>query len=311
MATTTSTGMLSTFGGFITCRNSQIQTRVACASPVSCCSRLQERKGFTTTATATTTKAVTRPRLGAQQSCSLMCPSNYWLLATMLIILTTCYLPNTAASPRRALGRHLILPHRHHVHLRSAGMEHGKEKVGFSCKHNMDVTVETLKHAEQVSNTTCRSIEELLMDWLDKEMKMTLQTAEERYSWHSLPIDYALMNESSSHSYNGSDTMKPEDELKNILSSLTKINLLLTRIIKELPLKSNRDIFNIFKEKLEHNITVAESMLGCKWIDVLPEPLTGGFPLAEYCIVRDAIRLLKVISVKYRVMHDRKSRANS
>lgn len=56
----------------------------------------------------------------------------------MLLILCASY---SSALPRRALGRHLILPHRHHVHLRSAGQEHKPDEHSLKYKKKLNCTM--------------------------------------------------------------------------------------------------------------------------------------------------------------------------
>lgn len=98
---------------------------------------------------------------------SIAASGNYWVLGALLIILTASCLPSAIASPRRMVGRHLILPHRHHVHLRSAGQEHHPPPNRFmNCMVGMNVTEASTAHAIIVSEETRNATIDLLESWV-------------------------------------------------------------------------------------------------------------------------------------------------
>ncbi|XP_062140343.1 uncharacterized protein LOC133848703 [Drosophila sulfurigaster albostrigata] len=177
MTTTTATE-LSARGGFTARHNSRIQARKdhklskrsnpdssvrleatsASVSATATASTTSDQRLSHETPTATATATTTCcTRVNAQQIIySPLFTSHYLVLAVILLVATASFPANTNASPIRLSGRHLILKHRHHVHLRAAVNTPAPTKI--DCR----MLSEQLINVTKLANETKNEIEELL-----------------------------------------------------------------------------------------------------------------------------------------------------
>ncbi|XP_064555833.1 uncharacterized protein LOC135440535 [Drosophila montana] len=212
------------------------------------------------------------------------------------------------------VGRHLILPHRHHVHLRSAEQEHHlPPKESVNCTVKMNVTEATTAHAINVSETTRDATIALLKNWLKLKGFNSTEEAQRQYILHDLDLEYPLKEAANNSEYDGEDSGSAEEELFKILDSLTKLSQLMNHNNKSLLKDWYECYFKHFEDKLEHNMFVAAHMMGrenctMETTNKVPDH-NEKHPLLEFAIVHEMTRLLNVLEKKYRVMHRRVTEA--
>ncbi|XP_030244108.1 uncharacterized protein LOC115564208 [Drosophila navojoa] len=275
--------------------------------PESLSERLQEpieQATSTTTDTATATAtAFVCPRLCAQQSCSLLsCGSYFGVL--LLLILCASY---SSALPRRALGRHLILPHRHHVHLRSAGQEHKSMDNFLEYKKKLNCTLNranysasNLKHALDVVIGTRASTIDLLTAYFNA----TEEELARCYHLHHLTLEYPLKDEVNNSQYDGRSNRSLEEDVLAIYHSLDRIRWVLVNVTNSLDTKDRNNYFQYIVEKAEHNIENVEALLNCtgEGVGHIRFDPFQKHPHPEYGIVNEFVKLLHVLEVKYSYM---------
>ncbi|XP_017870016.1 PREDICTED: uncharacterized protein LOC108618495 [Drosophila arizonae] len=308
-----STTMLSKCGGFVTRRNNQMlakteQSSLQPSRPEPQSERLQGPNATTTTTTTTTAAATATafvcPRLCAQQSYSLLsCGSYFGVL--LLLILCASY---SSALPRRALGRHLILPHRHHVHLRSAGQEHKPDEHSLRYKKKLNCTMNmanynaiNLRYARDVVIGTRAST----IDLMTACFKETEEELAQRYRLHSLHLEYPLKKAVNNSQYNGQseENKSLEEDVLDIYHSLVKIRRVLANETKAIDAKWRNNYFVFIEEKVEHNIANVEALLSCtaEGEGHIPDPFHN-HPCRMYGIVNEFVKLLHVLEIKYSLM---------
>ncbi|KAM8719396.1 hypothetical protein ACLKA7_012019 [Drosophila subpalustris] len=324
----TTTTVLSACGGFTARRNIHIQARnvlksAAISSPASCgqqydtaaAAAAAAATATNTTAAVTTTTITLCSRLNVSQIYSSM-STNYWVLAALLLIVASSFPANTNALPRRMHGRHLILPHHHHVHLRSAGQEHHPPqhlvKASNCTNPNMSVTQEQISKAIQVSEQTRHVILELLEKWLRIHMNLSDEpAAAARYALHFLQLEHPLKDEANNTDYDGTDTQSPDIELPKIYASLSIVHHLMEIVCQNLTRNVYDNYFKFIVEKINHNKHVAFSMLNLpESCDVVPDySYNKEHDLLEYAVVKESLKILHVIEKKYKVMLENLSQA--
>ncbi|XP_034484816.1 uncharacterized protein LOC117789782 isoform X2 [Drosophila innubila] len=203
-------------------------------------------------------------------------------------------------------GRHLILPHHHHVHLRSAGQEHHSSVANPNCSiEKMSVTQSQISIAIEVSNQTRHAIFELLEKWLLKHHKLAnASEAATLYALHNLNLEYPLSVEANNTDYDGQDTQSPREELPRIYKSLNIVHHLMQIINKNLTKEVYDNFFKFFTEKINHNRSVVSEMIDIPE-NCWSEPkytYNKTHDLLEYAVVNESMKLLKVIEKKYRFM---------
>ncbi|XP_002026833.2 uncharacterized protein LOC6601758 [Drosophila persimilis] len=250
-----------------------------------------------------------------------------WLLGVLLLLTVAASWPTgTSAAPRRLSGRHLILPHRHHVHQRSAdrqSLEHRKNITIVTpeptstllCQYHKSAmsTMISLDNAKKVAERTMDAIICLVGQWLDyywNEDGVTLNGAIDRYSLHSLNLTHPLHEETKKVKFdndtkrfiyeNQAEVGEASEELPKIADALMIVRHLMLNVTKGH--SSYNCTFVHIIEKLSHNLYMAETAMNNQLCSMSSYTYTGSYPDHKFGVTLEAIKLLTVIQQKYKVL---------
>ncbi|XP_068159430.1 uncharacterized protein [Drosophila tropicalis] len=258
-----------------------------------------------------------------------MSPAKCLLLAGLFLSLTSSSiwpLSGVFALPRHMHGRHLILPHQHHVHLRSADSlaissilikVDPAKKSSQSClkiKMTAQPTRKSIQDALNTTEQTKNSIQCLLEEWLLRDHDLSLKMAIQRYSLHQLDLEHPLReaiktvkvndNDNDDDSvhflFETSEIGAPVEELSKILDSLEIVRHLINSL--KMPKELWRDTFTHISEKMTHNIFMATSAMGIEKCDRSGYTYNNNHANVMYAVGLEAIKLLTVVQGKYELM---------
>ncbi|XP_034118876.1 uncharacterized protein LOC117577610 isoform X2 [Drosophila albomicans] len=317
MTTTTATE-LSARGGFTARHNSRIQARKdhklskrsspdssvrleatsasVSASATASTTSDQRLAHETPTATATTTCCT---RVNAQQIIySPLFTSHYLVLAVILLVASSSFPANTNASPIRLSGRHLILKHRHHVHLRAAVNTPAPTKI--DCR----MLSEQLINVTKLANDTKNEIEELLTIYAKNHSYENLNASNHFLSLQDLQLKHDLIEEVKANvndTYDASDVKSLDEEVGKITRTLYVLHQLLRDVMSLNMTVDDKNTFSLIKEKVEHNGEEAFKLLKLSFdlshttmVDYNHDHIWPGYAAANH-----TLEVLRVIKKKY------------
>ncbi|BFG00073.1 uncharacterized protein DMAD_00154 [Drosophila madeirensis] len=251
----------------------------------------------------------------------------YWLLGVLLLLTVASSWPTgTSAAPRRLSGRHLILPHRHHVHQRSADHQSLDLKKNITtvtpeatstllCQYHKSAmsTRLSLDNAKKVAERTTDATICLIGQWLDyywNEDGVTLNGAIDRYSLHSLNLTHPLHEETEKVKFdndnerfiyqNQAEVGEASEELPKIADALMIVRHLMLSVTKGH--SSYNCTFVHIIEKLSHNLYMAETAMNGQPCSMSSYTYTGSYPDHKFGVALEAIKLLTVVQQKYKVL---------
>ncbi|EDV95161.1 GH17788 [Drosophila grimshawi] len=258
MSTTTSNAVMSTCDGFAT-------ARVSCASPVPCCSRAVSHK-------------ITR---------TLASPVNYWLLAAMLIIFTTCLLTSTDALPARVVQGEPV-------------------RSEFHCKTPNVNDTRFINEVER-SKSVYKSLAKSLLTWLINSTNMTIEKIRAKYVHYRMPLNYSLahevsvaLNRSSSNEAFGDGMTKMEQ----IFESVTKMYLLVNQTESNLTTPLDKQFYCLLKKKVTVLMGTAKVLGDCSWNETLANSFTYNTFGMKRAVALEVLGLTKVVSEYYAGMRE-------
>ncbi|EDW75122.2 uncharacterized protein Dwil_GK19867 [Drosophila willistoni] len=192
-------------------------------------------------------------------------PAKCLLLAGLFLSLTSSSiwpLSGVFALPRHMHGRHLILPHQHHL-VRD---------------HDLSLKM---------------AIQRYSLHQLDLEHPL-------REAIKTVKVNDNDNDDSVHFSFETSEIGAPVEELSKILDSLEIVRHLINSL--KMPKELWRDTFTHISEKMTHNIFMATSAMGIEKCDRSGYTYNNNHANVMYAVGLEAIKLLTVVQGKYELM---------
>ncbi|XP_041451453.1 uncharacterized protein LOC111082353 [Drosophila obscura] len=258
-------------------------------------------------------------------------PARCWLLGVLLLLTIAASWPTgTSAAPRRLSGRHLILPHRHHVHQRSAEHQALDQTRNITivrpeptstllCQYHRSAmsTKASLVGAQNVAEKTMEAITCLIGQWLDYYWKdgVTLSGAIDRYSLHNLNLTHPLHEETKKVRFdsdperfiyeNQAEVREASEELPKIADALMIVRHLMQSVTKGH--SGYNCTFVHIIEKLSHNLYMAEAAMNSQPCSMSIYTYATSYPDHKFGVTLEAIKLLAVVQQKYKVLLEKQN----
>ncbi|KAH8292896.1 hypothetical protein KR044_005581 [Drosophila immigrans] len=195
-------------------------------------------------------------------------------------------------------GRHLILPHRHHVHLRAAMNTPPPKTLGCS------MTLESLINAHVTIRQTKGDIAALLSKFLLETRNMSVKNASEFVLYHDLRLSHPLQMEVANKNNDGSDPQSVEEELSKISDTLLILYDLMKKVEIVQPVDVVNQTYGYITSMVHHNLDNTLQMRNMHFDKSSTPSYTYNCShiFLPYAIINETINVLDVIEKKYNYM---------